>query len=79
MLTFHYIICNIKKKDKYHVKKLVFVDQTLEKTDDFNMTDNQIIQLKNEIEEKNYTEICDQKVDLDSFLKNVNISCPVKG
>ena len=78
MLTFHYIICNIKRRDKYHVKKLIFVDQKLEKTDDLNLTDNQLNKLKNEIKESDYTEITDQKVDRDSFLKNVNIVCPVK-
>ena len=29
MLTFHYIICDVPKKDKYHVKKLIFIENKL--------------------------------------------------
>jgi hypothetical protein len=78
MLTFHYIICKTKRKERYHVKKLIFIDQKLEKTDDLNLTDNQLLKLKNELKESDYTEINDQTLNLDSFLKNFNIFCPVK-
>lgn len=74
MVTFHYIICSVPKKEKYHVKKLVFVDQKLEQTDELYFNNNQINTLKNEIEEKDITIIEESKVDLDSFLKYVNLT-----
>ena len=73
MLSFHYIVCNIANKEKYHVKKLVFVDQKLEKTDEYFMSEDKIVNLRNSNEEKNYTIINDSKIDLDSFLKSVNL------
>lgn len=73
MLSFHYIVCNIADKEKYHVKKLVFVDQKLEKTDEYFMSEDKIASLKNSNDEKNYTMIDDSKIDLDTFLKSVNL------
>lgn len=73
MLSFHYIVCNIADKEKYHVKKLIFVDNKLEKTDEYFMTEDKIIQLKNSYDEKNYTVVNDTKIDLDTFLKSVNL------
>jgi len=73
MLSFHYIVCNIANNDKYHVKKLIFVDNKLEKTDEYFMTEDKIIQLKNSYDEKNYTVVNDTKIDLDTFLKSVNL------
>tara|TARA_B100000161_G_C33491685_1_gene387361 strand:- start:777 stop:1016 length:240 start_codon:yes stop_codon:yes gene_type:complete len=78
MLTFHYIICNIKRKERYHAKKLIFIDQKLEKTDDLNLTDNQLIRLKSEIDDNLFTEINDDQINLDSFLKNINLIYPIK-
>ena len=73
MLSFHYIVCNIADREKYHVKKLVFVDQKLEKTDEYFMSEDKISMLKNSNDEKNYTMIDDSKIDLDTFLKSVNL------
>ena len=73
MLTFHYIICDVPKKDKYHVKKLVFVENKLEKTDDMILNLGQVSKLKNSITEQNFTIINDFEVNIDSFLKNINL------
>jgi len=75
MITFHYVICTIARKDKYHVKKLVFINQKLEQIDDLNLNKKQILSLKNDINKKDFTEINDSRVNLESFLKNVNITC----
>ena len=73
MVTFHYIICDVAKKDKYHVKKLIFIEKKLEKSDDLYFNLNQLTTLKNEISKNEYTIINDSKVNLDSFLKNINL------
>ena len=73
MVTFHYIVCNVPKKDKYHVKKLVFVDQKLEQTDDLYFNDNQLNVLKNKNDKDNITIIDESKIDLNSFLKHINL------
>tara|TARA_B000000557_G_C20713119_1_gene416788 strand:- start:40 stop:273 length:234 start_codon:yes stop_codon:yes gene_type:complete len=73
MVTFHYIICNQSKKDRYQVKKLIFIDQKLEKSDDFSMNEIQILNLKNDLKVNEYTSIDEDKIDLESFLRNVNL------
>ncbi len=73
MVTFHYVICDVPRKEKYHVKKLIFIDEKLEKTEDLVVNQNQLNNLKNDISEKQYTIINESKIDLDSFLKNINL------
>ena len=76
MLTFHYIICDVPKKEKYHVKKLVFFDKKMEQSEDLMLTLNQLIKLKSGISEGEYTVINDSQVNLESFLKNINLIKP---
>ena len=45
----------------------------LEKTEDLVVNQNQLNNLKNDISEKQYTIINESKIDLDSFLKNINL------
>jgi len=73
MITFHYIISDVIKKEKYHVKKLIFIDEILEKSEDIYMNNNQIKTLKYSISETKYTIINDSKVDLDTFLRNITL------
>ena len=75
MFTFHYIVCNVPKKDKYHVKKLIFIDKKLEKTDDLYLYPEQVNSLKGELIESQYTNIQDDSINLGSFLKNINLLC----
>ena len=77
MLTFHYIICDVPKKDKYHVKKLIFIENKLNNTDNMILTLGQVSKLKNSISEKEYTIIKDSEVNIDSFLKNINLIKPL--
>lgn len=77
MLTFHYIICDVPKKDKYHVKKLIFIENKLNNTDNMVLTLGQVSKLKNSISEKEYTVIEDSEVNIDSFLKNINLMKPL--
>lgn len=77
MLTFHYIICDVPKKDKYHVKKLIFIENKLNNTDNMILTLGQVSKLKNSISEKEYTLIKDSEVNIDSFLKNINLLKPL--
>ena len=73
MLTFHYIICDVPRKEKYHIKKLVFIDQKLNNTDDLHLNLGQVSKLKNNLSENEYTEINESVINLESFLKNVNL------
>lgn len=73
MVNFHYIICNVPCKDKYHVKKLVFIDKKLETTDDYFLTQEKVSSLRNEFGDNMITNINESKIDLDSFLKSVNL------
>jgi hypothetical protein len=77
MLTFHYIICDVPKKDKYHVKKLIFIENKLNNTDNMILNLGQVSKLKNSISEKEYTLIKDSKLNIDSFLKNINLMKPL--
>ena len=73
MLTFHYIICDVPKKDKYHIKKLIFIENKLDNTDDMILNLGQVSKLKNSISENEYTIINDSEVNINSFLKNINL------
>tara|TARA_B100001287_G_C22638716_1_gene508981 strand:+ start:1218 stop:1451 length:234 start_codon:yes stop_codon:yes gene_type:complete len=73
MITFHYLICNVPKKEKYHVMKLVFMNNILNNKDEMFLTNNQYYTLKNSLEDNLYTDINDSKVNLESFLKNINL------
>ena len=75
MVNFHYIICNVPCKEKYHVKKLVFIDNKLETTDDYFLTHQKVTSLRNEFSGNMITSINESKIDLDSFLKSVNLFC----
>ena len=61
------------KKDRYQVKKLIFIDKKLEKTEDYFMTNMQILNLKNDLNDKEYSSLNEEKIDLESFLKNINL------
>ena len=73
MISFHYVICDEPIKNKHHVKKLIFLNKKLDSTDNLNMNQSQIEILKNSIDDKDYTTIHDSKIDLDNFLKNLNL------
>ena len=75
MVNFHYIICNVPYKDKYHVKKLIFLDKKLESTDDYFLSEIKMNELKNNFDSNQITIINESKIDLDSFLKSVNLFC----
>ena len=73
MISFHYVICDEHIKNKHHVKILIFLNKKLDSTDNLNMNQSQIEILKNSIDDKDYTTIHDSKIDLDNFLKNLNL------
>jgi hypothetical protein len=73
MLTFYYIICDVPKKEKYEIKKLIFIDNKLDSIDNFNLNLGQVSKLKNSLSENQYKIINDCYVNLDSFLKNINL------
>jgi len=77
MLTFHYIMCDVPNKDKYHIKKLIFIENKLNNTDDMILSLVQFNKLKNSISDKEYTLINDSTINIDSFLKNINLIKPV--
>ena len=83
MFTFHYLICKTPKKKrerevtnsmKFQVKKLVFNDNKLETSDEYFVSREKLDKLVNDLDYKDYTEIDDDKIDLDSFLKNIKLS-----
>tara|TARA_B100000161_G_C33500317_1_gene391358 strand:- start:194 stop:424 length:231 start_codon:yes stop_codon:yes gene_type:complete len=73
MLTFYYIICDVPKKEKYEIKKLIFIDNKLDSIDNLNLSMGQVSKLKNNLSEGQYKIINDCNVNLDSFLKNINL------
>ena len=73
MVAFHYIICDVPRKEKYHVVKLVFLNGKMEKSDSYNMTPNQKSSLIKDLLDEEYTQINEPEVNLDTFLKNVNL------
>lgn len=73
MFTFHYLICNVPKKEKYHVIKLIFMNNKLENNDELYFNTNQLDNLKNSIDKSQYTTIDESTVNLDSFLKHINL------
>ena len=73
MVAFHYIICDVPRKEKYHVKKLIFMNGKVERSESYNMTLNQKITLVKDLLEEDYTQINESEVNLDTFLKNVNL------
>lgn len=75
MVDFHYIICNVSNKDKYHVKKLVFLEKKLETSDDYFLSEEKVLELKNQFDSNKITTINESKIDLNSFLKSVNLFC----
>jgi len=80
MFTFHYLICNNPVKEnttgnsQYNVKKLIFDNNKLSTSDDLLMVKDKLDILKNDLISSQYTNINDNKIDLDSFLKNINLS-----
>jgi len=80
MFTFHYLICTKPSKDtdyesiQYKVKKLIFDNHQLSSSDDFLINEDKLLLLKKDLIENQYTEINDSKIDLDSFLKNIELS-----
>ena len=73
MVAFHYIICDVPRKEKYHVKKLIFMNDKVERSENYNMTLNQKISLVKDLLGEDYTQINESEVNLDTFLKNVNL------
>lgn len=73
MLTFYYIICDVPKKEKFEVKKLIFIDKKLDSTDNLKLNIGQVSKLKNSLSEDQFTVINDSNINLDSFLKNINL------
>jgi len=73
MFTFHYLICNVPKKEKYHVMKLIFMNNKLENNNELFINSNQLNNLKNSLEPTQYSVIEDTTVNLDSFLKHINL------
>lgn len=80
MFTFHYLICTMPVKDsnyescQYKVKKLIFENNQLSTSDDLLITGEKLDVLKKDISENQFTEIEDCKIDIDSFLKNIELS-----
>tara|TARA_E500000178_G_C17037751_1_gene764400 strand:- start:10183 stop:10485 length:303 start_codon:yes stop_codon:yes gene_type:complete len=80
MFTFHYLICKKPIKDEnygssqYKVKKLIFENNQLSSSDDLCVNEDKLTALKSDILENQFTEIDDSKIDLDSFLKNIELS-----
>jgi hypothetical protein len=80
MFTFHYLICNNPVKEtatgnnQYNVKKLIFDNDKLSSSDDLLIVKDKLDILKNELILNQYTNINDCKIDLESFLKNINLS-----
>lgn len=79
MFTFHYLICKKPAKDtnygsQFNVKKLIFDNNQLSSSDDLMVNEDKLDILKKEIAESQFTEIDDYKIDLDSFLKNIELS-----
>ena len=64
MFTFHYLICNVPKKEKYHVIKLIFMNNKLENNDELYFNTNQLNNLKNSIDKSQYTTIDESTVNL---------------
>lgn len=75
MISSHYLMCNVSKGEKYHVKKLVFIDKKLQSSEDMFLTLSKYNILKDSIEEENYTIIKSNKINLEVFLKNINLTC----
>jgi len=73
MFAFHYLICTIPKKDKYHVMKLVFMDNKLENNTDMLINKNKLDNLKSSLDKEQFTEINDTTVNIESFLKHINL------
>lgn len=73
MISFYYLICNIPKKGKYHAIKLIFMNNKLENNEYFYFTQSQINNLLNKISANNYSYISNNIINLDSFLKHVNL------
>jgi len=73
MITFHYLICNVPKKEKYHVMKLIFNDNKLQNNDEMFLSKNKLDNLLNFLDTSKYTHINDSKVNIDSFLKHINL------
>ena len=80
MFTFHYLICIKPYNDanygsnQYKVKKLIFENNQLSSLDDLVINEEKLLILKKDLVETQYTEINDSKIDLDSFLKNIELS-----
>ena len=73
MVAFHYIVCDVPRKEKYHVIKLIFINGKVEKSESYNMTLNQKISLIKDLSNEDFTNINESEVNLDTFLKNINL------
>ena len=73
MITFHYLICNVPKKERYHVMKLIFMNNKLENNNELYVTTNQLNNLKKSLEISEYSVVEDSVINLDSFIKHFNL------
>ena len=62
------------KHSQYRLKKLIFENNQLSSSDDLVVNEDKLELLLKDLVETQYTEINDSKIDLDSFLKNVELS-----
>lgn len=83
MFTFHYLICDSPKKSnlqdetvnkKYQIKKLIFDDNKLQNSEDNIISKDKLDKLVNSLYPNQYTLIDGNKIDLDSFLKNISLT-----
>ena len=80
MFTFHYLICKDPCKiqeygsSHYNVKKLIFENNQLTTSDDLVVSAEKLNLIKKDLIENQFTEINDCKIDLDSFLKNIDLT-----
>ena len=62
------------KHSQYRLKKLIFENNQLSSSDDLVVNEDKLDLLLKDLIETQYTEINDNKIDLDSFLKNIELS-----
>ena len=74
MFSFHYLICDSPDGDKYQIKKLIFNNDNLHSSDDIHASEKAKSQLLSELDDHDFTIINDNKIDIDSFLKNIKLT-----
>ena len=63
MFTFHYIVCELAKKNKHHIKKIIFNNKQLDTTEDMYLSEDKLIALKRSLDLSEYTSINEDTVN----------------